>query len=133
MRRRVQVVGVRQTSRIGFRARSARRRGSVTEAVRGIRGVFRESLQASPPAVQPSVHEMSSIACRHDLYVRSGAGGVYSQRTTRSVQITATENVPLEQAAAADEGQRNTVPILVRRQLQCSYIAETAIRAFVRP
>eukprot|EP00965_Chrysotila_dentata_P093286 3081585-Pleurochrysis_carterae.AAC.1 len=34
-----------------IRARSARRCGSVPETARGIQGVFRESLQARPPAV----------------------------------------------------------------------------------
>eukprot|EP00965_Chrysotila_dentata_P158154 5225233-Pleurochrysis_carterae.AAC.1 len=56
MRRRVQVVCVRQTSRIGVRTRSAGRCRSVSETVRDIRGVFRESLQARPPAAKPPVH-----------------------------------------------------------------------------
>eukprot|EP00965_Chrysotila_dentata_P004233 137374-Pleurochrysis_carterae.AAC.1 len=76
---------------------------------------------------------MGSIVRRHDLYVRSCTGGMYSQRTTRSIQATATENVPFEQAAAADEGQKGTVPILIRWQLQCPHISETTIRALVRP
>eukprot|EP00965_Chrysotila_dentata_P234368 6200133-Pleurochrysis_carterae.AAC.1 len=37
---------------------------------------------------------------------RRGAGCMYCQRATRSLQIVATEDVPFEEAAAADEWQK---------------------------
>eukprot|EP00965_Chrysotila_dentata_P015633 517277-Pleurochrysis_carterae.AAC.1 len=69
MRRCIQVVSVRQTRRIGFRARSAGGCGSMPQTVGSVRGVFREPLQARSTAVQSTVHEMSSVVCSHDLYV----------------------------------------------------------------
>eukprot|EP00965_Chrysotila_dentata_P159600 5272507-Pleurochrysis_carterae.AAC.4 len=69
----VQIVRMRQSSRVCFGAGRARWRWCVAEAARCIAGEFRKALEVCPPAVQAAVHEVSGVARGHDLDVRCGS------------------------------------------------------------